>query len=101
MHRFRTLTKLAYSAAQPLQHLFSTFLDKEPPRDLPVPRGEECEPRSVRQLIEVCARWPVAGQTAPSGSMAYVAVAQAFAFFCFCVSIIAMTERKGLFVPNA
>lgn len=30
MHRFRTLTKPAYSAARPLQHLFSTFLDKKP-----------------------------------------------------------------------
>ena len=38
----------------------------------------------------------------PSGfKMAYVAVAQAFAFFSICVSIVAMTEKKGLFVPNA
>ena len=93
MHRFRTLTKLAYSAARPLQHLFSTFL-------APCPFSSSRARSAIadqyaNSLSCLCAL--VAG----SATMAYVAVAQAFAFFSICVSIVAMTEKKGLFVPNA
>ena len=100
MHRFRTLTKPAYSAARPLQHLFPTHLFG------PVPfsslASEKCERRSVRQFIELSVRAGLWLAKVPSGfEMAYVAVAQAFAFFSICVSIVAMTEKKGLFVSNA
>ena len=44
MHRFRTLTKPAYSAARPLQHLFSTFFGQGTlPRALFVLASEKCE----------------------------------------------------------
>ena len=53
MHRFRTLTKSAYSAARPLQHLFSTLFGPVP---LFVLASEKCDRRSVRQFIELSVR---------------------------------------------
>ena len=82
---------------------FPPFLDKEP---CPVPfsssRARSAKRRSVRQFIELSVRAGLWLAKVPSGfEMAYVAVAQAFAFFSICVSIVAMTEKKGLFVSNA
>ena len=72
------------------------------PRALFVLASEKCERRSVRQFIELSVRAGLWLAKVPSGfTMAYVAVAQAFAFFSICVSIVAMTEKKGLFVSNA
>ena len=34
-----------------------------------------------------------------SSTMVDVAVAQAFAFFCVCLSLVLVTEKKQLFVP--
>ena len=81
---------------------YSTFFPPFWPRALFVLASEKCERRSVRQFIELSVRAGLWLAKVPSGfKMAYVAVAQAFAFFSICVSIVAMTEKKGLFVPNA
>lgn len=83
------------AATAPFFHLFG-----------PVPfsssRARSAKRRSVRQFIELSVPAGLWLAKVPSGfKMAYVAVAQAFAFFSICVSIVAMTEKKGLFVPNA
>ena len=81
---------------------YSTFFPPFWPRALFVLASEKCERRSVRQFIELSVRAGLWLAKVPSGfTMAYVAVAQAFAFFSICVSIVAMTEKKGLFVSNA